>query len=232
VAENDFSACVVYWLKDKHCICPWRHGYVGITNNPLLRIRNHRGSHRFPSNFQFQILFAGNELECLGLERRLRPIPGIGWNIASGGLDGSHPWTEKQHKWVKTRKASPKTKELMRRAAIERSKDPAYIARMAEGVRRAFQDPQKRANLSNSLKGRSITWADKIAKTLTGHVRTEASRAKQSAKMRGVPKSAEQRAKMAEGRRQWWAKKTAEERAAYAAHMSEVQKMRDDPSKG
>jgi hypothetical protein len=23
------TSCVVYWLHDDRCICPWRHGYIG-----------------------------------------------------------------------------------------------------------------------------------------------------------------------------------------------------------
>jgi hypothetical protein len=23
--------CVVYWLHDRNCECPWRHGYIGIS---------------------------------------------------------------------------------------------------------------------------------------------------------------------------------------------------------
>jgi hypothetical protein len=44
------------------------------------------------------------------------------------------------------------------------------------------------------VKGREITWRDKLAKANTGYVRSAASRAKQSASSRGVPKSAAHRA--------------------------------------
>jgi NUMOD3 motif len=40
--------------------------------------------------------------------------------------------------------------------------------------------------------------------------------------LKGIPKPPEQIAKMAEARRQWWAKQTAKDRAAYSAKMSKA----------
>jgi hypothetical protein len=53
-----------------------------------------------------------------------------------------------------------------------------------------------RANVSAALKGRNITWRDKLATASTGQVHSEASRRKHSASIKGVPKSAAHRAAM------------------------------------
>ena len=135
------TSCVVYWLYDERCVCPWRHGYIGISSNHQRRIAVHRRTRSF-QKFSVQILFVGSPAECRMLEYKLRPQRHIGWNHGAGGGKG----------------------------------------------RLGFSDQK--------LKGRIITWADKIAATLTGHVRTDESRAKQSAKMKGRPKTLEQRAKM------------------------------------
>jgi hypothetical protein len=98
------TSCVVYWLTDSRCVCPWRHGYIGISID--FRRRLHHQRYRQKRKFEATILFSGTWSECRAL--------------------------------------------------------------------------------------------DKIAKTLTGHVRTLASRKKQAAKMRGIAKPIMQREKMAQ----------------------------------
>jgi hypothetical protein len=77
--------CVVYWLHDDSCVCPWRHGYIGISARWEKRVKEHRWSKRWPDNFQVTILFRGSEAECFNLEMKLRPGHRIGWNPARGG---------------------------------------------------------------------------------------------------------------------------------------------------
>lgn len=60
-------------------------GYVGVTKNEKVRFAQHRK--RF-GEFKFQILFCGTFEQCLALEFQLRPVPGIGWNRACGGMEG------------------------------------------------------------------------------------------------------------------------------------------------
>jgi hypothetical protein len=116
------TSCVVYWLHDDRCICPWRHGYIGIS--------------------------------------QLRPHLNIGWNENPGG--------GKTH--------GPKIRLAM--------------------------------------KGRTITWGDKIAKTLTGHVRTLESRIKQSASVKGISKSSEWRIKASAAAKTRYSKPGERERTA------------------
>jgi hypothetical protein len=75
--------CVVYWLYDEKCVCPWKHGYVGITFYWKRRIARHRQFFNFA--FDCKILFRGSRGACLKLEWQMRPCRGIGWNCAAGG---------------------------------------------------------------------------------------------------------------------------------------------------
>ena len=169
--DKTTSFCV-YWLYDDNCICLERHGYVGISKNYLHRVGQHRSARRFPWNSQ--VIFRGTQAECKRLENKLRPKRYIGWNIAVGGgktrLGIFDSLTTRQMKSIARQRflSSPQAKEILRIAGEKNSV---------------------------IIKGRLITWGDKIAKTLTGHVRTIASRAKQSASVKGRPKSAKWRDK-------------------------------------
>jgi hypothetical protein len=83
---------VVYWLHDDRCVCPWRHGYIGVTNRKPQRMHQHRhGGHVFRShpNAICTVVFEGTCEQCLALERQMRSTHHIGWNIGVGGfLDG------------------------------------------------------------------------------------------------------------------------------------------------
>jgi hypothetical protein len=158
------ATCVIYWLHDSRCVCPWRHGYIGISTWLQHRLAAHRRgqgtSARVPANFSYQILFKGTAAECRALEYKLRPHFDIGWNHNPGG---------------------GKTDSERIRA---------------------------------SMLGRRITWGDKIAKTLTGHVRTLESRAKQSSNVKGIPKSPEWRSKASAAAKARYSKPGEKERTA------------------
>ena len=80
--------CVVYWLHDATCVCPWRHGYVGVTSRFERRIARHKRENRFP-DFKVSILFRGTIEQCHALELQLRPNFQIGWNVVKGGRSGA-----------------------------------------------------------------------------------------------------------------------------------------------
>lgn len=77
------DTCVVYWLFDDKCVCPWRHGYVGVTTCWRKRIERHRRV--FGQVFSTQILYRGTKSECLKVEWQFRPHSRIGWNAYPGG---------------------------------------------------------------------------------------------------------------------------------------------------
>lgn len=94
-------SCVVYWLFDDCCVCPWRHGYIGISVQFDARLKRHRdraGTRKsavgVPPIFDHKILFSGTVDECVALEERMRPHKNIGWNRAVGGRE---PWLDYKH---------------------------------------------------------------------------------------------------------------------------------------
>lgn len=86
--------CVVYWLKDKTCTDPEKHGYIGITKRLPRRVTEHR--RKFGADFDVEVLFRGTRDECLAEEKRLRPWFDIGWNLISGGLTRRYPPSSKE----------------------------------------------------------------------------------------------------------------------------------------
>ena len=78
--------CFVYWLYDEKCVSPDTDGYVGVSSNVLDRLKVHK--QKRGETFSFSILFEGSREECFHLEEKLRPLPGMGWNVAVGGARG------------------------------------------------------------------------------------------------------------------------------------------------
>jgi hypothetical protein len=107
---------VVYWLYDEHCICLWKHGYIGVSTNFRNRLKQHRQER---NGFKHCILFVGSSQDCYALEAVLRPEPFIGWNVAPGG-EGGH----NQPKTLETR-------QKMREAALRRYADPIERLKMS-----------------------------------------------------------------------------------------------------
>jgi hypothetical protein len=118
---------LVYWLEDDLCVCPWRHGYIGATNRFARRMHQHR--ERWPKAFRHRIMLRGSKAECLALEARMRPTPGIGWNSHVGGfVDG------------RGGRGIPKSaghREKQRQAALRRYADPMEHVKTSVAVRRA-----------------------------------------------------------------------------------------------
>jgi NUMOD3 motif len=80
-----------YWLFDETCSLPQIEGYVGVTSNWPLRLKQHRsrpGVGREHRGFDAVILFVGTKKECRGFEYDLRPRASIGWNKYPGGMMG------------------------------------------------------------------------------------------------------------------------------------------------
>jgi hypothetical protein len=137
-------AWVVYWLFDDRCVCPWSHGYIGISGRIARRLNQHRESGRFP-NFEIKILFKGAKNDCLALEAKLRPRPSIGWNVGIGGYaDG---------RGTRGIPKSPEHRERIRAATLRRYADPVERARTRAAVKKAFVHID-RTGSNNAMFGR------------------------------------------------------------------------------
>ena len=189
------TPCVCYWLYDNICTDPQNDGYVGISVCLPQRLARHRFNKQFPSNFKWKILFTGDVLECLAYELELRPDFNIGWNKDRGGNRGSVSRIKSKQSEATRRKKSIAMLLRCRTAETIEKRSVARRAFLADVERSSLW----RTRMTNAFKGipKSPEQRQKIADTLTGHVRTSESRVKQSNSTKGKPKSAEHRAKIA-----------------------------------
>ena len=137
--------CVVYWLFDQRCICPWRHGYIGISCEFEARLTKHRKCQRWPE-FQTQILARGTKAACLLIERQMRPAANIGWNVSVGGKPVVYLTEASRQKMsdaARLRTVSAATKEKLRiaftgrtnRGRVGQKKSAAEIEKIAAATR-------------------------------------------------------------------------------------------------
>jgi len=149
------TKAVVYWLYDGSCICYERHGYIGVTVDWPHRLWRHRCDPQsaifLPADFDGRVIFTGHIKECLALERRLRPGPGIGWNRNPGGLSGHA---------LKGIPKSPEQKAKMRAAALARFADQKERERMRQAVKKAFKTID-RSGENNGRFGKPMSEASK-----------------------------------------------------------------------
>lgn len=165
----------VYWLHDDRCVCPFRHGYIGITYRPTRRLLDHRKSRAGQPDFKMTVLFVGSKFECQVIEYKLRPCINIGWNKRTGGERGVYPHT----------------REARKKMSI-RAKQPDYLERLRKGR----ETIQRLAGTGVLSFPKSEEHRRRIAASLTGKIRTANSRAKQSASTKGKQKTVEWRERM------------------------------------
>lgn len=142
--------------------------------------------------FEWEVLFESDDpdelgrMECACIAERKTRRPG-GYNLTDGG-DGV------------------------------RGRDPEATERIAAFHRGRKRSDETRKRISDVMKGKrtrlgsvcSEETRKKIAASLTGRQPAPETVAKIAAFMRGRPKSAAQKAKMAEARRRWWENQRAE----------------------
>lgn len=83
---------IVYWAKAQHHTNILKEGYVGVTNNLERRIKDHNkytNKHLQNALQKYNVIFtivvkSSNNI-CIAIEKFLRPVPNIGWNICAGG---------------------------------------------------------------------------------------------------------------------------------------------------
>ena len=97
------GSSVVYWIHAPEHKDMLNEGYIGITKNSVYKrwrehstnILNTDNTHKVYKPLRQQdtlifeiVLLADSRQYCEDIETKLRPTPGIGWNVVKGGRDG------------------------------------------------------------------------------------------------------------------------------------------------
>lgn len=133
----NLQQAVIYWIRLPEHDNVTTDGYLGVTYNFDLRMKEHRDNlarnkHKNPhleNAFKTygwdylvkEIIFSGEEAYCYEVKEQLRPKKSTGWNIASGG--------QRKLGWVKVKSRSPESilrikekNEIRRLESKEKSK--------------------------------------------------------------------------------------------------------------
>lgn len=209
----------VYWIRNDECVDVTTEGYVGVTWNPPERFKAHKRTERFPADSRMEIIFTGSQPDCLREEVRLRPVAGIGWNLAMGGPNGyRHGHSEASRAKMSSARMGRDTvtaegREKIRAALTGRvvsaeTRAKQRAARLGKPQTAAQKAALLKANAGNSyLVGHKHTQEakDKISASSIGNQfrkgipHTEETKAKIGAFSRGKPRSAETREKIRAG---------------------------------
>lgn len=200
----------VYWLYKEATDSVFTDGYVGVTKNEKVRFAQHRK--RF-GEFKFEILFSGTKEQCLAVEFQLRPVPGIGWNRACGGMEGYRlGHCEETRKIIKEKRAKQIAPRLgmkhKEEAKIRISNSNLGKKRSAEAVANMKASKQcisaeTRAKISAASLGRKHKpeAKAKVTAALLGRIVSQETRAKIRASLTGRKYSKERCENMSIGKR-------------------------------
>ncbi|MCS3692000.1 plasmid stability protein [Bradyrhizobium elkanii] len=189
----------VYWLRDESCVDIATDGYVGVSWNPQERFKAHKRTKRFPDNCRMEIVFTGSQPECLQEEIRLRPVAGIGWNLAMGGPNGyRHGHSEASRAKMSSARKGRDTVTPEGRAKIR----AALTGRTVSAETRAKQRAARLGKPQTAAQKAALLKANTGNSYLAGHTHTQEARGKISAALignqfrKGVPHTPETKAKI------------------------------------
>ena len=164
----------VYWIFENETDNIYKHGYVGVTNNIKRRIFTEHFD-RF-EGCHWMVIFTGNMDQAFKLERLLRPVPNIGLNKATGGIQfGTYsPMTGRHH--------SPETIEKIRssnmgkrKGCVSPMKGKTHSDEVKERLRISSSQrkhrPESKAKVSEALRKtvRKKETGDKISRAKTAY---------------------------------------------------------------
>lgn len=130
----------VYWIRNTECTDIKIHGYVGVSQNPKRRLREHlKNNSRIPKDVWIEIIFEGTREDCFLKEEELRPVKNVGWNRAVGGAQGfkkgfvhSEQTREKlKAAWTAERKQAASIQKAERNKLLKGQKRPKQSTAMS-----------------------------------------------------------------------------------------------------
>lgn len=152
------NKCVVYWIRKPEHTNILNEGYIGITTqpNPIQRFKNHKREAFAGSNSKihrairkygdlliFQVLVKGTLDYCQELELKLRPSPGIGYNICIGGQQTPLGWKHSEETKEKMRRYKIENPQVFSEESKKKRADALRGRKRPDHVRKATSDYQK-----------------------------------------------------------------------------------------
>jgi predicted GIY-YIG superfamily endonuclease len=130
---------IVYWLHNSDHTDMFTQGYIGVTNNLNVRLRNHKSKrcnkHLVNAmnkygwdNIVKEVMLVADESYCLMIEKLLRAKANIGWNIVEGG--GKPP----VNRWNKGLPMHPNAFKAIMKANIGRIQPEEEKAKRAKSM--------------------------------------------------------------------------------------------------
>ena len=183
------SVMSVYWIRQQNHTDITSQGYVGVSKHATQRFKEHskRCSNRHLSfaikkygwhNLIKDVIVVADKDYCLDLERRLRPVDGIGWNAIAGGglppvLSGKRPELCGHPAWNKGKTYSAETRKKISDAVKKQMSDPAH--------RKFLSDLHKNKPSGMLGKKHSSETIEKMRAAKLGKKHSEETKAKMSA---------------------------------------------------
>lgn len=189
------NKAIVYWIHHPEHTDILTQGYVGFTKQSF-KIRSHshkkyaRQGKKYPisrairkhgwDNLSKSIICIGSPEYCLTIERKLRPLPSIGWNAGTGGgaaFLGKNHTEESRSKMRAAMKGIPKSAEAkiniglaqLGRIHTDDARRNMSVAGRKRVVDYGFTD-EHRANISKARKGVSTNWKKWMASSAKSEV--------------------------------------------------------------
>lgn len=140
------APCVVYWIALPEHTDISSEGYVGISSNLKERFRSYTKRSRKENshlknainlygweNLKKMVILVAERDYCLEVERKLRPVRQIGWNIAEGGGDppkmiGPQPHLKGRPSHRKGAKMPPEVVERIASQKRGKKQSPEWVA--------------------------------------------------------------------------------------------------------
>lgn len=160
---------LLYHIEDPNHPGDLNQGYVGVVYKDKCiesRFNQHRSSHYIVGqqirnlmlNYNsIKVIFEGSLIECYKLENELRPLPYIGWNIATGGGGPLHGMTSSELKKNQSIVQSKRMSDLNLKNKQSKSfKENYYNNTSLQALRKLraiehMSDPDKKAVCLNAI---------------------------------------------------------------------------------
>ena len=153
----------IYWIRYNSHTDPYKEGYIGISNKPSRRLKEHfRTSNgklleALNNGAKLSILFKCESLkEAKTLEEKYRPSEHIGWNIVKGGgyppLMKDYDFSNSKNILLGENRTDAQKKSSKRHSELMKSREICVTPKggtLSDAHRRALRKPKSSMTLKN-----------------------------------------------------------------------------------